>query len=209
MKTWGFIVLLSSCFFGKQSAAQTHEIQQLLLDVEKLAQLKNMLTDLKKGYEIISAGYGTIREISKGTFDLHKAFLDRLLAVSPVVRAYKKIGDIVTTETRIVGDSRKALRQFSESGVFAANELDYIGKVYSNLLTGSLNNLDALIRVVTAGALRMSDDERLNAIDAVWKDAEESDAFFKHFNHDTKILALQRTKERREINTQKNLYNIH
>lgn len=194
---------------GKRAGAQSHEIQQLLLDVEKLAQLKNILADLKKGYEIVSAGYGTIKNISQGTFDLHKAFLDRLLDVSPVVRNYRRVADIVTTEINILGDYKKAYRQFTQSGKFTPSELEYISGVYSRLFDQSVNNLEALARVITAGKLRMSDDERLNAIDAIWKDVEDSYTFLKHFNNETKVLALQRTKEQQEIGGVKKLYNIH
>lgn len=209
MKKWGFLLLFVGCLLGKRAGAQSHEIQQLLLDVEKLAQLKNILADLKKGYEIVSAGYGTIKNISQGTFDLHKAFLDRLLDVSPVVRNYRRVADIVTTEINILSDYKKAYRQFTQSGKFTASELEYISGVYSRLFNQSVNNLEALAKVITAGKLRMSDDERLNTIDAIWKDVDDSYTFLKHFNNETKVLALQRTKEQQEINGVKKLYNIH
>ena len=38
----------------------------------------NKLKDMKEGYEIVSKGYSTIRDISKGSFNLHEAFLDGL-----------------------------------------------------------------------------------------------------------------------------------
>ena len=66
--------------------AQSYEAQQLLLDVQKLSQLKQMLADLKKGYEVLYEGYTNIKNISKGSFDLHQAFLDGLLEVSPAVK---------------------------------------------------------------------------------------------------------------------------
>ena len=45
--------------------AQSKEVQQLLLDIEKLAQFKQILTDLKKGYQIVSTGYSTIKNLSE------------------------------------------------------------------------------------------------------------------------------------------------
>ena len=70
--------------YSGQVVAQSTEIQQLLLNVEKLAQLKKILGNMKKGYEIISTGYNTIKDISKGNFNLHEAFLDALMQVSPM-----------------------------------------------------------------------------------------------------------------------------
>jgi hypothetical protein len=37
--------------------AQATELAQLALNIEKLAQFKQILADLKKGYEILSGGY--------------------------------------------------------------------------------------------------------------------------------------------------------
>ncbi|HXB45258.1 MAG TPA: hypothetical protein VNV85_14430, partial [Puia sp.] len=44
--------------------AQSYELERLILDIQKLAQLKNILSDLYKGYEILNTGYNTIKSIS-------------------------------------------------------------------------------------------------------------------------------------------------
>jgi hypothetical protein len=95
-------VLISSCVcvlllvgFGSRVSAQSTEVQQLLLNVEKLSQFKNILRDMKTGYQIISTGYNAVLDISKGNFSLHETFLDGLMAVSPEVRKYHKIAGIV------------------------------------------------------------------------------------------------------------------
>ena len=80
MKRIIFLLLLIS--LNKKTFSQTDEAQQLLLNVEKLAQLKQILKDMYKGYEIVSKGYNTIKNISEGNFDLHKVFLDGLMQVS-------------------------------------------------------------------------------------------------------------------------------
>ena len=58
---WIFLLLL---YVPCLSQAQTYEAEQLLFDVQKLSQLKQMLADLKKGYEIVYKGYSTIKNIS-------------------------------------------------------------------------------------------------------------------------------------------------
>ncbi len=208
-KCFSGILLLMNLFFVPVSRAQSHEIQQLLLNVEKLVQLKNILSDLKKGYNIVSEGYGAIKAISEGNFNLHQAFLNGLLEVSPVVKKYRRVGDIIATQVRLVADYKRAYRQFKESGNFTAGELRYFGNVYQNLIAQSLKNLDALAKVITAGQLRMSDDERLAAIDAVWKEVEESYAFLQQFNNSAKLLAIQRAKGQHDVDAVRNLYDIH
>lgn len=49
--------------------------------------------------------------------------------------------------------------------VFSGSEIQYIEKVYSAVVTESLKNLEELALIITAGNLRMTDDERLNAIE--------------------------------------------
>ena len=76
MKRIIFFLLLTLQFSGNALYAQSTEAQQLLLNVEKLAQLKKILSNMKKGYEIVSSGYNTIKDISKGNFNLHDEFLN-------------------------------------------------------------------------------------------------------------------------------------
>lgn len=208
MKKCVWIVVMI-IFIKSHSYGQTQEAKQLLLDVEKLAQLKNILTDLKKGYEIVSGGYTAIKNISEGNFNLHNIFLSSLLEVSPAVKKYKRIADIVSTQLRIVSGHKTALRQLKASGKFTAREISYIQHVYSNLFNQSLKNLDALATIVTAGKMRMSDDERLSAIDNVWKEVDNEYNFLEHFNNQAKVLALQRAKEQNEVSTINQLYNVN
>lgn len=188
--------------------AQAEEAQQLLLNVEKLAQLKQILTDLKKGYQIVSTGYNTIKNISQGNFNLHKAFLDGLMEVSPTVRNYKKVADIINYQILIVKEYKSAYNQFRADGNFNPQELDYFGKVYANLFNQSFKNLDALAAVITANKLRMSDDERLKAIDDISNSMLDKLTFLRHFNNNTTILGIQRAREKKDAVTLQKIYGI-
>lgn len=190
------------------SKAQTEEAEQLLLDVQKLSQLKQMLADLKKGYEIVYKGYSTIKNISEGNFNLHQVFLDGLLQVSPAVRNYKKVADIISLQLRIVSEYKSAFKQFKANGKFNPDEIDYMGKVYSNLFDQSVNNLETLAMIITSGTLRMSDDERLKQIDDLYEDMLDKLSFLRHFNNQTSVLALQRTKDENQIKFTKKIYGL-
>ena len=73
---------------------------------------KDVLTDLYKDYEILETGYTAIKNISEGNFNLHKAFLDGLLAVSPAVQKYERIVDIIDDQGRIVSEYKSAYNLF-------------------------------------------------------------------------------------------------
>lgn len=94
------VVIMVGCF--QPVFPQSQEAQQLLLNWEKLTQLKKILNDMYKGYEIVSQGYNTIKNLSQGNFNLHKIFLDGLMQVSPAVKKYKRVADIIACQGMIV-----------------------------------------------------------------------------------------------------------
>ncbi|MBS1732743.1 MAG: TerB family tellurite resistance protein [Bacteroidetes bacterium] len=195
MKCLTISLLLTIQIYGHGLYAQSTEIQQLLLNVEKLAQLKKILTNMKKGYEIVSTGYNTIKDISKGNFNLHDAFLNALLQVSPTVRKYKRVADIITCQSQIVKEYRSAFNRFKSTHLFNSSEITYMEDVYKNLFNKSLQNLDELSIVITARKLRMSDDERIAAIDRIYQDISDKLVFLRGFNNESSVLAVQRGRE--------------
>ncbi len=207
------IIMISLSFLGMlpafRASAQADEITQLILNIEKLAQLKQILSDMKKGYEILSGGYNTIKNISEGNFSLHKAFLDGLMEVSPAVRNYRRVADITNYQIILVKEYRKAYERFRRDNNFNADELAYLGRVYDNLFKESLRNLDELLTVITAGKARMSDDERLQAIDRIYADMQDKLMFLRHFNNNTTILAVQRAKERNDAQTIRKIHGLN
>jgi hypothetical protein len=181
----------------------------LVLDIEKLAQLKSILKDLYKGYEIISAGYHTIKNISEGNFNLHQAFLGGLLAVNPAVKNYKRVLAIMDYQGRIVSEYKSAFNRFKQGGHFNPDEIAYFGNVYNQLVNRSLKNIENLLNVLTAGALRMSDAERLHAIDGIYADTREELGFLRVFNNSASLLAVQRAKEGNDVEDLRRLQGIH
>ncbi|MBO9684497.1 MAG: TerB family tellurite resistance protein, partial [Flavisolibacter sp.] len=61
---------------------------------------------------------------------------------------------------------------------------------------------------ITSGTLRMSDDERLKQIDSLYEDMVDKLSFLRHFNNQTSVLALQRTKDEKQINFSKKIYGL-
>lgn len=197
------VFIISAAFIPIQLKAQSQEIQQLILNIEKLSQFKKILSDMKKGYELLSKGYKTINDLSEGNFSLHKTFLDALLQVSPAVRDYKRVGEIIHFQILIVKESKNGLNRCIQSGSFTQQEISYLDQTYSSLLTQSLRNIDELTMILTADKLRMSDDERLAAIDQIYLEMNDKISFLKNFNASYNILALQRKKEANDVNALK------
>lgn len=164
---------------------------------------------MKKGYQILEGGYNTIKDISEGNFNLHKVFLDKLLDVSPTVRNYRRMAEIISYQITLVQEYRNAYNRFRQDNNFNPDEIAYLGRVYDNLFKESLRSLDELLLVITAGKARMSDDERLQAIDRIYADMQDRLMFLRHFNNNTTILAVQRAKERNDAQTIRKVYGIN
>jgi len=201
--------LIAAVFNSYKVCAQSDEIQQLLLNIEKLTQFKQILSDMKKGYQILEKGYNSVRNIAEGNFNLHKAYLDGLMEVSPTVRSYRRVPEIINSQVTLIKEYRNAYNRFRKDNNFNADEIRYIAEVYNNLFKGSLRGLDELLTIITAGKARMNDDERLHAIDAIYNDMQDRLIFVKHFNNNTTILALQRAKEKNDAETIWKIYGLN
>lgn len=202
-------IIAMGMLFPYSASSQVQEMQQLLLNIEKLAQFKQILQDMKKGYEILNGGYNTVKNLSRGNFNIHETFLDALMQVSPTVRNYRRVGDIIQHQLLLVKEYKTAFNRFKNSGNFNADEIAYLEKVYAKLFKQSLRNLDELVSVISANKLRMSDDERLAAIDKVYADMQDKLLFLRSFNNNTSVLGIQRTKERNEVQGMRSIYKVN
>lgn len=202
------VIIIVALFTGLNVHGQSYELQRLILDIEKLAQLRNILKDMYTSYEILSTGYNTIKNISQGNFSLHQAFLDGLLEVSPAVKKYKRVADIIDYQARIVSEYKAAYKRFKQDKNFNPAEITYLGSVYNNLFNESLKNLENLLDVITASKLRMSDDERLSAIDSIYGDTKDQWLFLRQFNNNTALLAFQRAVDHNDVLTIQQLYHV-
>lgn len=188
---------------------QSDEAQQLLLNWEKLQELEKILDNMYVGYKILDKGYTTIKNISEGNYTLHQLFLDGLMAVSPAVRNYKRIPFIIDYQKLLVKEYKNAYTRFRSDPHFTPQEIEYVANVYNYLFTASLKNIDDLVMITTATKLRMSDDERMRAIDRIFYDMESKVGFLRSFNSSTQLLAIQRARAANDVRTLNHLYGIN
>jgi hypothetical protein len=206
----GMVLVVIAILVSRFNArAQDVEIEQLLLNIEKLSQLKTMLNDLKQGYQIVYSGYEQIKNISQENFNLHEAFLDGLLQVSPSVQKYYKVKEVISGQLQFIKEYKASVKGINSSSLFTAQEIEHLGKVYKKLFNSMVENLDALALVLTDNVFRMSDNERLSSIDDIHNHSQQQLQFLRKYTNANKRLLLQRAKEQKEINTSKKLYGIN
>ena len=188
--------------------AQVQELEQLALDIEKLAQLRSILSNMYKGYEILTKGYNTVKDLTEGNFNLHKVFLDGLLEVSPTVKKYKRIAEIINGQKVLVKEYKTAFNYFKSINVFEEGEIEYLSQVYSSLFNRSLKNIDELLMVITSNQLRMNDAERLKIIDRIYDDMQDKLSFLHDFNGRMVVVVQQKKSALEEIKVLEKLHGV-
>tara|TARA_R110002020_G_scaffold307912_3_gene523673 strand:+ start:16018 stop:16665 length:648 start_codon:yes stop_codon:yes gene_type:complete len=189
------LLVLLQPFLGK---SQSHEVTQLMLNYEKLMQLKEILDQMHKGYVVLEQGYTRVKGIAEGNFKLHEAFLNELLKVSPEVRTYYRVAEIIQYQQRILGEYKSAYTRVADGDSFSAAELAFLAEMYDGVFKASLRNLDELVLILTAGELRMSDFERLEAIDRLHVEMSGLLVSLREINTEINSLGMQRNRVRKD-----------
>lgn len=169
--------------------------------IEQLAALKVYADYLKKGYDIASTGLNTVKDFSKGEFNLHQTFISSLKTVSPVIKNNTKVAEIIVMQLEI----SRAFGIISTAH-FGPATLGYINEVKSSLMEDCDTDLEELLLVVTSGRVEMKDDERLRRLDGIYERMLDKRAFVQIFCAEVNLMNMQRNREQQSIDQLKRLY---
>ncbi|MCW3110563.1 MAG: hypothetical protein JWQ09_5069 [Segetibacter sp.] len=176
--------------------------------IEQVAAFKIYLGYVQKGYSIARKGLTTIGNIKKGDFNLHDDFFSSFKRVNPTIKNYSKVADIIAFQVKIIRTYKSTYKYVQPVSLYSPSEIDFIYRVFTNLINNSSDDLNELIAVITANELEMKDDERLKRIDAIYAGIQDKYAFAKSFGEDAKVLAVQKAKDKKNIETSHSLYGI-
>lgn len=182
--------------------------QGLKLLIQRIALLQIYLGYLKKGYELVEGGINTIKGITNAELNLHTDYFNSLKSVNPKVKKYKRVAEIIAIQVSIIAEYKKALGFAENCSAFAPSEIDYIYKVYSNLISEAAKEIDLLMMVITSEKLEMKDDERLGWIDRLYESIRDKSSFLQQFNNEMRLLAKNREKAQNEIKSLRNTYDV-
>ncbi len=176
--------------------------------IQQIAALQMYLSYVQKGYSIAQTGLSTISNIKKGDFNLHRNFFSSLKSINPRIRNYAKVADIIAFQISIMKIYKDTYRQVQTSLLFNAGEVDYILKIFKNLLSNCTEIIGELMNVTTDGELEMKDDERLKRIETLYSSMQDNYTFAQSFSGETKLLTVQRMKEKNDVQTGRTLNGI-
>jgi len=168
-----------------------------LQDVQKT--LENTLSKLK------------LDEISDWTQkqkDLYGKYFDELKQVKDIIAYYQRVKDITAKQIALVKAYDQAWGVISNDKHFSAQELQYIGTVYSGILSETVKNIDEMMLVVNSLKTQMTDAKRMEIIDHAANKVDRNYSDLQIFTRQNALLSLQRSHSEVEIATVKQMYGL-
>ncbi len=140
--------------------------------------------------------------------DLYQQYFDELWKVKEVVAAYHRIKEITQQEAALVKQYHSAWNGVREDKHFTTEELQYIGQVYSGILSESVENLNQLSIIIKSYTTQMSDAKRLDIINSAAISIQKNYDDLRQFNSQNIRVSLQRSKDENDIDVVKQLYGL-
>jgi hypothetical protein len=163
--------------------------------LEQIVALRMYAGYLQKGYEVARSGLGVVRDLSKGEFNLHSAFISGLKKVNPSIGKSVRVAEILEMQFGI----GKAFRGLGDLEFLSVTNRLYVDLVRANLWEECLADLKELLLVLSSGRVEMKDDERLERLDRVYGSMREKSSFAQHFCSQVMGLADGRREDLRML----------
>ncbi len=207
MKT--IIIMVFFCTRVAMIHAQVQELEQLKLDLEKLVQLKLMLSQAARGYQTLQNGYNAVRDAAKGNYNLHKNYLDGLLQVSAQVRNTPALKRVLNNNALVPKEYRVWYNQVLPLSLFKPVELTSIQERYRLIETALNEQLDQLELLLGPGKLRMSDGERVALIEVLADKSDEQLTALRQLIKEYTAIAAGRAQNKKDVEAVRRLYGLY
>lgn len=170
--------------------------------IQQIAAMKLYAGYLKKGYDIANKGINSIKDISKGEFDLHQSFFTSLKMVNPAIAGNSKIAQVIAWQMTVSKD----LLALNSRTELSPSDKSYFRQVRLKVMKECEQDMEELLLVITQGKLEMKDDERIKRLDKVYESMKDKYQFTQSFSNQVKTLSLQKEQEGRNNEASKKLY---
>jgi len=180
----------------------------------KVQRMQNQTIWLQNAQKVLENQLSRLRltEITSWTSqqkELYSGYYDELWKIKSVIAYYQRIKDLTMKQVALVAEYKRAWNLIRQDTHFSPEELSEIQRVYSGILSASVQNLDQLLLVVNPGKTQMTDEQRLELINNAGNHLDENYSDLQRFNTQNQILSLQRSKELGDAKTTQLLYGIN
>lgn len=202
MKKIIFMVSAASMLASAPSA----KAQFVVTDPANLASgILNSANEIIQTSSTVSNVVKNFKEVEK-VYKQGKEYYDKLQAINNLVKDARKVQQTVL----LVGDvSEMYVQNFGRmlnDPNFSARELTAIAKGYSALLGESTELLKELKQIVTSSSLSLSDKERMDIIDRVYKEVKEYHSLVRYYTNKNISVSILRAKKQNSTKRVLELY---
>lgn len=180
--------------------------QFVVTDPANLASgILNSANEIVQTSSTVSNVIKNFNEVKK-VYEQGKEYYDKLKAVNNLVKDARKVQQTVL----LVGDvSEMYVNNFGKmlhDPNFNAQELAAIANGYSALLTESTELLKELKQIITANGLSLSDKERMEVVDRVYKEVKEYHNLVRYYTNKNISVSYLRAKKQNNTKRVLDLY---
>jgi hypothetical protein len=188
------------------ASAPSAKAQFVVTDPANLASgILNSANEIIQTSSTVSNVVKNFKEVEK-VYKQGKEYYDKLQAINNLVKDARKVQQIVL----LVGDvSEMYVQNFGRmlnDPNFSARELTAIAKGYSALLGESTELLKELKQIVTSSSLSLSDKERMDIIDRVYKEVKEYHSLVRYYTNKNISVSILRAKKQNSTKRVLELY---
>ena len=210
------VILVMAIFLSVKAHAQIPiaEITKVIVAVDlKIQRLQNKTIWLQTAQKAIENTMSKLKlnqisDWAEKQRELYADYFDELSKVKEAIATYHRVKDIIDKQTALVNEYKSAWSLFRQDDNFSADELSYMGNVYTGILNESIKNLDQVFLVINAFATQMTDAKRIDIINHAADAVDDNLADLRQFNDQNKMLSFQRAAERGDVEVIKRLYGL-
>ena len=215
------VILIMTLFLSVKVQAQVpiaevikEGIKKVIVAVDlRIQRLQNKVIWLQNAQKAIENTMSKVKlnEISdwvEKQRKLYADYFDELSKVKEAIATYHRVRDIIDKQTALVNEYKSAWALFRQDDNFTADELNYMGKVYTGILNESIKNLDQVFLVINAFATQMTDAKRIEIINHAADAVDDNLTDLRQFNDQNKMLSFQRAAEKGDVEVVKRLYGL-
>lgn len=185
-------------------------IRAIDLEVQRLQNQTIWLQNAQKALEnqLSQLKLSEISNWSQKQKDLFGSYYQELWDIKTAIAYYSRITELTQKQVALLNAYNRAWNLIKNDRHFTADELTYMGNVYSGILQASVNDLDQIMAVIHANKTQMPDAQRMEIVN---KAADHMDANYndlQQFNTQNELLSLQRAHDENEVETLKRYYGI-
>jgi hypothetical protein len=178
----------------------------------KQAGHQGILTVLKDlGNTVMKTGNDTqalIKNLEDQTVQMHDEWYTSLLKINSVVANYQQVKSIWNYQNRTMSLYTQNISQLRANPYLTPTQFQGMVKGYTVLLAENVGLLDDLSTILTPGAAKMTDAQRLKFINKISDKVTHQYQLVAYFTKRNQTIATQQTQAAKDAETLKKLYGL-